>query len=198
MSTDRNIVHRIGIAGFMGSGKSTCAALCAGLTGMRLINADAEAKLLMENDTRITDEIMRIFGQQMFAGGGLNFRTLGTAAFASVPSMQALNAIVHPLLIRCLRDLVFSRPGPSILDAALIPLWHIEDWFDRCVWVSAPRQVRSGRLEAKTGLPPDHLRQRMLVQETLMAEPPGPPWEFIDNSGTLGELSDLTTCWLNF
>lgn len=179
---------RIGIAGYMGAGKSTCAALCAEAFGMRVIDADAEAKLLMENDPRIREELTHVFGPSVETNGALNFGALGTAAFASADDMRKLGSIVHPPLLRRLRDLVFSWPGPSILDAALIGQWRIEEWFDTCLWVWAPSIIRGGCLQEKTGLSPEQIRKRMEVQEALVAEPSDKPWTIIANDGTLDEL----------
>jgi dephospho-CoA kinase len=181
---------RIGIAGYMGSGKSSCAAACAEITGIRIIDADAEAKLLMEKDTRIRDEISRVFGPKIANSATVNFAALGAAVFASVDEIRKLNGIVHPPLVRRLRELVFSLPGPSILDAALIPLWRIDNWFDSCLWVCAPSKTRFGRIESKTGMPLEQIKQRMLVQESLFSEPSGSPWTPLINEGSVEELKD--------
>jgi dephospho-CoA kinase len=197
MSQNNAALPRIGIAGYMGAGKSACAARCAETTGMRIIDADAEAKLLMENDSRIRDELVRVYGPTIDKNGVLNFAALGATAFASPADMEKLNRIVHPRLLQRLHDCVFSRPGPSILDAALIPLWRIEDWFDCCLWVHAPSELRRSRLVSKTGLPEAHLRQRMLVQEALVAEPSGARWPFIVNDGTFDELKNRVDRFIN-
>jgi dephospho-CoA kinase len=197
MSQNNATLPRIGIAGYMGAGKSACAKRCAEAAGMRIINADAEAKLLMENDSRIRDELVRVFGPSIDKSGALDFAALGAAAFASPADMQKLNNIVHPRLLRQLRDCVFSQPGPSVLDAALIPLWRIEDWFDRCLWIDAPSELRRSRLVTKTGMPEALLRQRMLVQETLVAEPSGAQWTTIVNDGTFEELKNRVDRFIN-
>ncbi|HUI91523.1 MAG TPA: dephospho-CoA kinase [Chitinivibrionales bacterium] len=188
---------RIGIAGYMGSGKSVCAGMCAELTGMRIIDADAEAKLLMKNDSRIREELAGVFGPSVDKRGTIDFAALGVTAFASAAAMQNLNTIVHPRLVRRLRDCVFDRPGPSILDAALISLWRIEDWFDCCMWVDAPAPLRLARIAAKTGLPEPQLRQRMLVQEELVARPSGVKWIFIVNAGTREALQSSVERFVN-
>ena len=197
MSQNNAALPRIGIAGYMGAGKSACAARCAEAAGMRIINADAEAKLLMEHDSRIRDELVRAFGPAVDNHGTLNVSALGAAAFASPADMEKLNRIVHPRLLVRLRDCVFSSPGPSVLDAALIPLWHIEDWFDHCLWVWAPSELRRSRLVLKTGLPEAHLRQRMLVQEALVAEPSGARWTTIVNDGSFEELKNRVDRFIN-
>jgi dephospho-CoA kinase len=188
MSHD-NGPFRIGIAGFMGAGKSSCAALFAQNRSMRLVDADAEAKLLMENDGRLKDALVLAFGPEIVSRGVLDFAVLGQIAFSSTSGMEKLNGIVHPPLLRRLRDLVFSRAGPCVVDAALIPLWHIEDWFDWRLWVRAPSALRQSRVAARTGLSVEQIRQRMRVQETLMAEPTEANWFFVNNDGSLDDLS---------
>jgi dephospho-CoA kinase len=190
MSQDNQPV-RIGVAGYMGAGKSTCAALCAEMRGMRIVDADAEAKLLMENDTRIRDELALAFGPRVAGREAVDFSALGSVAFSTTGDMQKLNRIVHPPLVRRLRDLVLSRPGPCILDAALIPLWSIDDWFDCLLWVRASPRVRLKRVCERTGLPEDRVRQRMHVQEALMSEPSGPNWTFVNNEGMRDDLASL-------
>jgi dephospho-CoA kinase len=190
MSHDNGTGVRIGVAGYMGAGKSSAAATLAALTGMRVVDADAEAKLLMESDTRIRDGLSRAFGPKAADSAKVNFAALGAAAFASADDMRKLNAIVHPPLVRRLRELVFSRPGPCILDAALIPLWRIEDWFSSCVWIWAPSETRLARVAARTGMPENAVQQRMLVQESLFAEPSSPLWTTVVNDGSPEELKD--------
>jgi dephospho-CoA kinase len=185
-----NLSGRIGVAGYMGAGKSSLAALLSEARGMRHIDADAEAKILMENDGRLRDDLALLFGHGVVIAGTVDFAALGKITFSSTEEMKKLNNLVHPPLVRRLRDLVFSQPGPCVLDAALIPFWHIEDWFDRCVWVQAAQGRRLQRVLAATGLPEEAVRERMRIQETLMTEPSGPNWLFVNNEGT---LADLTT-----
>jgi dephospho-CoA kinase len=173
----------------MGAGKSSLAALLSEARGMRHIDADAEAKILMENDGRLRDDLALLFGHGVATAGTVDFAALGRIAFSSTEEMRKLNGLIHPPLVRRLRDLVFSQPGPCVLDAALIPQWHIEDWFDRCVWVQAAPGRRLQRVLAATGLPEETVKERMLIQESLMTEPSGPNWLFVNNEGTLADLT---------
>ncbi len=187
--SQNNRSGRIGVAGYMGAGKSAFSALLSEMRGTRCIDADAEAKLLMEGDGRLRDDLALLFGPTVAAGAAIDFAALGRIAFSSIAEMRKLNGLVHPPLVRRLRDLALSRPGPCILDAALIPFWHIEDWFDCCFWIQAAPGRRLQRVLSATGLPEEAVRQRMLIQETLMAEPAGPNWIFVNNEGTLGDLA---------
>jgi dephospho-CoA kinase len=187
--------RNIGIAGYMGAGKSTCAARIHLTLGVRIIDADAEAKALMQNDDRIRRNLERAFGPSVVASGAVSFAALSALVFSSAEKMQRLNDIVHPPLLDKLRALIVSLKEPVVLDAALIPLWHIEPWFGRCLWVTAPASVRCERLRKKTSLGVRSVRRRMALQEAMVKAPSGPAWTIIGNQGTLSELLETTDGW---
>jgi dephospho-CoA kinase len=187
MSPNNKAIRRIGIAGYMGAGKSTCSGFLAG-PGVSVIDADYEAKLLMNGDESIRMQVAAVFGASVVEGDSLVFGRLSTVAFASVKSMRALNDIVHPALIRRLHDLVFAESAPCICDAALIPMWGVEAWFEQCLWVTATPSLRMERVKTKTGLSPERIAARMSVQEALLGVPCGPQWTHIVNNGSFDDL----------
>jgi dephospho-CoA kinase len=166
---------RIGIAGYMGAGKTTCARLfCSGgERAARIIDADAEAKALMARDREMQERLRDAFGGQVIDGSGVRSDELGRVAFASAESLLKLNSIVHPPLVRYLEPLVLGCTEPiCILDAALIPLLGIERWFDLRVWVDASFETRFERLKLKRGdLDEGELVRRMKMQEVVMTVP---------------------------
>jgi dephospho-CoA kinase len=185
---------RIGIAGFMGAGKSTCAGFIADICGASFgkafsIDADAEAKRLMQSSPAIKKKLVETFGAGIISRGVIRFPELGEAAFASMENLQALNGIVHPALVGKLEEAVFKKGCPCVIfDAALIPLWHMEKWFDVLVWVRASFEKRYERLKNKTKLPVANLIKRMELQQELFDEPGRAPWNIIVNHGTREEL----------
>jgi dephospho-CoA kinase len=185
---------RIGISGFMGAGKTTCctfvsAALRDAGLAVWVINADAEAKRIMQTDTLIQNKLSATFGKTIIGDGGIVFPVLGQLAFGTLSSLHQLNGIVHPVLLERLKKLIFcEEKGCTILDAALIPLWHIEEWFDVLIWVQSPFDIRYLRLREKLQLSNDELVGRMRLQERLMPEPMKARWIVIGNKGTEVEL----------
>ena len=171
-------VFRIGIAGYMGAGKSTCARSFAS-DGALIIDADAEAKRLMAGSPAIHAALRAAFGEAVVgADGAVRSDLLGPAAFESVDTLLTLNGITHPPLVERLDAIVSGcKKTLCILDAALIPLLGIESWFDLCVWVHAPFETRLKRLAAKR---PDvgeaELVKRMRMQEAVMSAPRGGDW----------------------
>jgi dephospho-CoA kinase len=177
-------VTRVGIAGYMGAGKSTCARSFES-GGALLIDADAEAKAMMAQSREIRDNLRRAFGDAVVGGEGLRFDVLGRLAFKSAESLRKLNAATHPPLVSRIERLVRGCEKPlCVLDAALIPLFNIESWFDLCVWVEAPFEVRYSRLKAKLGgMDESELARRMRLQEEVMPAPAAGRWAKIPDGG---------------
>lgn len=174
---------RIGIAGYMGVGKSTCA-LAFDSLNTAIIDADAEAKLLTRSDPKILLGLKDAFGESIVDDGEIRFSELGRKAFSSAGTLLTLNKVIHPPLVKHLERLVRNNEKQHcILDAALISLWHIESWFDLCVWVGLPFEIRLERLMAKrAGMEEEELRRRMRLQEEIMPVPQSNRWVKLPDS----------------
>jgi dephospho-CoA kinase len=186
---------RIGIAGYMGAGKSTAARILASSAlagGGLIIDADLEAKALMTEDQTIRHQLAAAFGESIIGKDGLSFGTLGRIVFGSKEKLLRLNAIVHPALVRRLRSMLLQEHGEDsrIFDAALLPLWNIESLFDTCIWVHARFETRLERLQrTRTDLSEQALRDRMRMQEESLPAPVGMPWKQVDNNGDFEQLT---------
>jgi dephospho-CoA kinase len=187
-------IRRIGIAGFMGAGKSTCVSIMSALfrtrqETVRIIDADALAKRLMQSDGALKIALTDLFGQDIVVDDSIDFSLLGREAFKSAETLQMLNRTVHPRLVQELKNMVFSLSGPFVLcDAALIPLWNVESWFDTLLWVRASFENRLDRLRQKTALSSAELSSRMQLQQELFAEPSEAPWTVVKNEGNVEDL----------
>ncbi len=183
----------LGIAGYMGSGKSVCAGYLSRFGGS-LIEADAVAKEVMNTDTEIKDRLIAHFGGDIVRDDAIQYTVLGTVAFQSMANLLQLNAIVHPPLLLSLQKVLAETQGQlCIIDAALIPLWHIEDWFDGLLWIDAPAGLRAKRVLKKGVLGEAELQNRMTLQEGLFSEPKGKNWITVKNSGTKSEFETAIT-----
>lgn len=182
---------KIGIAGYMGSGKSTCARFLARKNNAAVWDTDAIAREMMNNDREIKKKLASCFGPSIMDGDALQFTVLGTVAFSSLENLKQLNRIVHPRLIALLGEKISGAENSAwVLDAALIPLWHIEKWFDILIWVRSGFEIRLKRLVSKKTLPEDIFIKRMLLQEELMPEPVSGKWSIITNDSEYKELEE--------
>ncbi len=183
---------RVGIAGYMGSGKSTAARFLARDPGS-VIDADREAKSLMQESPLIRSLLAEAFGARVIERGKIRFDLLGAAAFNSEAALTRLNKSFIRRLVKILKERLSERNGrPVILDAALLPLWRIESLFDACLWMHAPVEMRLRRILAgRPDLDEAAVRGRMRLQELVLPEPaPGFSWLHIGNSENRERLSE--------
>lgn len=185
-------MRRVGIAGYMGSGKTLVASILSRQEGTFIIDADAVAKQLMNSNAVIQKELAAAFGGDVIKEKTVVFSLLACRAFRSQEDLVRLNRIVHPLLLLELKRRVHEHGGRgTILDAALISFWGIEEWFDALCWVEADFETRFKRLSRKLALHPDAIRGRMRLQENLFGRPEGSRWIAVNNNGTIAELERL-------
>lgn len=184
-------IKRVGIAGYMGAGKSSCVQFLD-TDHTVIINADDEAKLLMQNDKKILDALIEHFGDTIRSENGIDSKSLGKIVFNSFSELLYLNSVVHPPLIKYLKKLLFEKKYEStieriILDAAIIPVWNIDSWFDLHIWVDTPREIRFCRLieKYKGNISGEDLRNRMDFQEKLFSPPDEKVWSYVGNAGTI-------------
>jgi dephospho-CoA kinase len=154
-----------------------------------MVDADSEAKAIMRTDTSLHKKLVESFGESAIIGSDSAFSSLGKVVFSSMPKLRTLNSIVHPLLLERLKKLVFSRDADCVIcDAALITLWHIEEWFDVLMWVSSPFEMRRARLLQKGNLTNEETTTRMHTQQALVPDPDPSAWTIIPNAGPIEEL----------
>ncbi|MDP3820230.1 MAG: dephospho-CoA kinase [Burkholderiales bacterium] len=92
------MVLRIGLTGGIGSGKSTVAALLAGL-GASVVDTDAIARQIALPGGAAMHGIRESFGAEFIdAAGGLDRERMRTLAFSDDTARRRLEAILHPLI----------------------------------------------------------------------------------------------------
>ncbi len=188
---------KIAVAGYMGSGKSTCAKFFSD-AGAMLIDADLEAKVLMESEPKILKELKTEFGDSILENGEISYQRLGSIVFDSVEPLLKLNSITHPPLLKKLKKLLSNEDHRLVvLDAALIPLWNIDSWFNFRIWVEASRQIRMDRiLNKRPGFEKEQLLNRMDIQESTFSPPSPQRWSYISNEDSIELLGQKVFSFL--
>ena len=94
----------IGVTGGLGTGKSSVCAMLREL-GARTIDADVVAREVIAPGTPGWRAIRRVFGSRVIAAGGaVDRRALAGIVFADHRRLARLNAIVHPRVLRRIRQ----------------------------------------------------------------------------------------------
>jgi dephospho-CoA kinase len=142
---------RVGLTGGIGCGKSTVAAMMNDL-GCHIINADKMAHLLIAPGKPAYDEVVRKFGTHILAPDKSVDRTrLASIVFGDANKLAALNAIVHPHVLREI-DREFDRlaakdpQGVGVVEAALLIESGYHQKLDRLVLVICTREQQLERL----------------------------------------------------
>lgn len=90
-------MRRIGITGPIGCGKSTVARWLGERAGVRVIDADHEARLVLAPGTPEIEAVYERFGGALRRPNGeLDRAALGRIVFADATALRDLEAIVHP------------------------------------------------------------------------------------------------------
>jgi dephospho-CoA kinase len=142
---------RVGLTGGIGCGKSTVAAMMAEL-GCHVLNADKMAHALIAPGEPAYNDVVRKFGKHILApDGSVDRARLASVVFADTDKLTALNAIVHPRVLRELdRELErLSRLDPhgvAVVEAALLIESGYHKTLDRIVLVTCTREQQLERL----------------------------------------------------
>lgn len=181
---------KIGVAGYMGCGKSTCARYLSRNSGT-IIDVDSFAKDMMNSNTKIKKKLAESFGNNVLCENRILFDVLGEIVFSSLQNLRTLNTIVHPPLLERLQSKITEYDNKlCIVDAALISYLKIEEWFDILFWIETSEEIQFRRLTGKTAVTSEELKKRIKLQRELFIEPREGKWLTISNDGTLSEFKE--------
>jgi dephospho-CoA kinase len=163
---------RVGLTGGIGCGKSTVAAMMAEL-GCHVLNADKMAHALIAPGEPAYNDVVRKFGKHILApDGSVDRARLASVVFADTDKLTALNAIVHPRVLRELdRELErlarLDAHGVAVVEAALLIESGYHTTLDRIVLVTCTREQQLERLTNPTvgrGMSREQAEQRIAAQ----------------------------------
>lgn len=136
----------IGLTGGIGSGKSTVASMFEELK-VPVYYSDDEAKRLMNSSKRLKANIIQLFGEKSYSQSGLNKEYLAQVVFNDKDSLQALNALVHPEVENDFRQWLMKQKSPYVIqENPLLFEKDKQDQYDAVITVTAPTEVRIGRV----------------------------------------------------
>ena len=161
----------IGLAGGIGTGKSTVVQLLAEL-GAAVIDADKIGHEVYRPGTEGFRQVVDAFGPGVVAPDGtIDRRALGAIVFTDAAALARLNAIVHPLIARELAARVTAArvedpQRPVVVEAPVLVEagWQGRGLVDRLWIVTAAPETAIARVVATRGLARAEVERRMAAQ----------------------------------
>lgn len=172
---------KIGITGGMGSGKTTVCKIFQCLN-IPIYDADYEAKNLYNTDLQLREEVILLFGADVFTNNLLNHSLLAAKIFSNPEKRQALNAIVHPRVQAHSASWFKKQLGPYALkEAALLIESGAFCQLDHVILVRAAEETRIQRVMKRNPTwSGEEIRKRMNVQMSDEEKKPFCQFEIIN------------------
>ncbi len=158
---------KIAITGGIGSGK-TFVCQCLKRHGIEVYDCDAAAKRLMHSSAELKRQLQDLVGKEVYQNGILQKALLAEYLLSSDIHSQAVSDIVHPAVASD-----FVQSGTDWLESAIFfdSGFNRRIYIDKVVCVSAPTDVRIGRITARDHITPTQAMAwiaRQLPQEELI------------------------------
>ena len=194
----------IGLTGGIACGKSTLAAMFQDL-GAAVIDADEISRNLTAPGGEALRSLRETFGDFVFyPDGTLNRSTLSAIVFDNAEALQRLNATLHPLIERRLRqELETCRKMGAlvvVLDVPLLFETGLDSLAEAVVCAVSPEETQIRRLRERSGLNREQAQSRMRSQLPL-EEKVARSQYVIDTDRPLDQLradvQKLYEAWLN-
>ncbi len=137
----------IGIAGFIGSGKSTLGKFIE-KSGGYFINADDIVDFLYMRGNAGYEKIKSFFGvEYLLKNGDLNRRKLAREVFSDKNKLRILNNLIHPMVVQEIkRKVSMIKSGVVALEAVYFEKGFLRDVVDKIIWVDCPKEVLMKRI----------------------------------------------------
>jgi dephospho-CoA kinase len=151
----------IGLTGGIGSGKSTVAKIFAQL-GIPVLDADATAKAIMNEDHSVKTKLIELFGEDAYKENQLNRPYIAQIVFEDAFKLQQLNAIIHPITIQYAKDWASKQSAPYVIkEAALFFESGSSEGVEKIIGVTAPKHIRIQRVMQRDQMTREDVIKRM-------------------------------------
>lgn len=177
--------YAIALTGGIATGKSTVASLM-GLNGLRIIDADAIAHALLEENRAW---VVASFGEEFVTNGKVNRPALGNVIFSDPLAKQALETFLHPKIRTAIEEASEKQDRlnyPYLID---IPLFFETNSYPitHSIVVYTPKNIQLERFMKRNGFSYNESLRRIESQLDIETKKQRATW-VIDNSLNLKHL----------
>ncbi|MCM8778653.1 MAG: dephospho-CoA kinase [Candidatus Omnitrophica bacterium] len=178
----------VGITGNIGSGKSTVASYFSAY-GAKVIDADKLVHRLLRVKTTVGENLVKSFGKGILdSHGGIDRKKLAKIAFANFRRWRLLCKIIHPEVIRIIKERIRKARKQKIkvlaIDAPLLIESRLDKLVDYIVLVKAEQKKAYQRTRLKMDISLEDFRRRIRFQLPFRKKLPFADF-VVDNSKTI-------------
>jgi len=143
-------MHRIGLTGGIGSGKTTAAAMFADL-GVPILDLDQVGRSVTQAGSTGLRQVAQAFGADIIQpDGSLNRTRLAQRCFSDARKTEQLNAILHPLIWQAEDTWLQQQHGDfAIIEASVLLESGGQQRMDAVIVVLADLELRRQRTMAR-------------------------------------------------
>ena len=155
---------KVGLTGGIGSGKSTVAAIFEKLN-IPVFYADNEAKWILNHDLAVKEQLVALFGSDIYDNESLNRKKLADIIFNNEDAIRDVNAVVHPAVADRFKSWSLVQDAPYVLQEAAIS-FETGGYkrMDKNILVTAPKQLRIERIMNRDNASQEEVESRMANQ----------------------------------
>lgn len=156
------------VTGGIGSGKTEVSRILSE-SGIPVYDSDSAVHRLYREDKALRSSVAEAFGQEILTPEGVNRTVLSKIVFSSSASLERLESIVYPALLKDFRSWQNGLDSAySAMESAIAfekPVF--KDIFDFIIFVDAPEEERIARVCGRDGISSEDVRRRMASQKNL-------------------------------
>ena len=166
-------MKKIGITGGIGSGKSYVSRRLQELFQIPVYDCDSRAKTLMQTDAEIRAGLEQMFGKEVYdEAGRLNRLLLAAYIFGDKAHLTNVNALVHPRVKHDFRAWAEEQDCEIVaVESAILYSSRMNDAVDYVIGVTAPEEVRIGRVQERDACTREQVLDRMQSQQNENGTP---------------------------
>lgn len=155
---------KVGVTGGIGAGKSIVCRVFKTL-GIPVFDADAAAKMLMEEDPLLVKAISNLFGNDVYISGKLDREKVASMVFNQPTLLKQLNKVVHPATISYGNSWMQQQTTSYVIkEAAIFFESGSYKEMDVMIGVFAPVELRIKRVLTRPGMTREKVLERMANQ----------------------------------
>jgi len=157
-------VLKIGLTGGIGSGKSLIGKILETL-GYPVYYSDLAAKILVDTDPEIRNQLIKLVGTEVYIDGELNRPFLAQQIFTNDQLRIQVNQIIHPKVRSAFIDWCNSQTSPYVFnEAAILFETGAYKTMDLNLLVTAPIEIRLQRVIERDKMTKEQVLERISKQ----------------------------------